>query len=160
MNAAKHGAPAGSLAAALVLLTFVGAYMLTGYLTLDEASRKVPILAGIVTVLLLGLEIFRTLARAGPDDAGDRGIPNPVASHGPAQVSEALVLGSVIAAVAGVYLFGFLIAIPVYLIATITLIGRKPVRTAVLTALLTTASIYVAFELLLSYRLFGGVLFS
>jgi len=160
MTGAPDRTRTGSLIAALVLLAFVGAYMLTGYLTLDEASRKVPMLAGIVTVLLLGLEILRTITPSRRSGSGVTVAPGHDSGHGPVLVSESRVLGSVIAGVAGVYLLGFLIAIPLYLAAAITLVGGKPLRIAVLTALLTTASIYVAFELLLSYRLFGGVLFS
>jgi hypothetical protein len=69
------------------------------------------------------------------------------------------VLSSVVALVAGFYLVGIVIVLPLYLVGAITLIGGKPLRLALAIAIATTAAIYAAFELLLSLRLFPGILF-
>ncbi len=153
-------AHAGSIISALVILAFVLAYITIGYITLDEASRHVPILAGLVTVFLLAVE----LARQGLSSS-ESPAPETMTNHGHTESpdlpgKEWRVLLSVAAAVTAIFLVGFLIAIPVYLVGAITLVGRRPLRVAVLTALVTTATIYGAFELLLSYELFPGILFS
>jgi hypothetical protein len=65
----------------------------------------------------------------------------------------------VAAGVAGVYLLGFLIAIPLYLFASIAFLGQQSMRVATIVALLTSLALYLVFEVVLDYRLFGGVLF-
>ena len=153
-------AHAGSIISALVILAFVLAYITIGYVTLDEASRHVPILAGIVTVFLLAVELARQSL-----SSSEAPTPDAMTNHGHAESADTpgrewYVLFSVAAAVAGIFFVGFLIAIPTYLVGAITLVGRRPLHVAVLTALVTTATIYGAFELLLSYELFRGILFS
>lgn len=144
----------GSIAAALAILAFVVAYMADGYLTLDPASRNVPLLAGTVTIVLALVELARSITVR-------RRLPAPAdASSGAPRGREWQVLASVAGAIAGVYLLGFLVAIPVYLGVAVGLIGGRSWRAAAVTAALTTVAIYVAFELLLSYRLFAGVLLS
>ena len=143
----------GSLVPSIVLLVFVALYAATGFWTLDPASRAVPLLAAGVTALLIVIELVKrsTTARREP-------LVHSGSTSGSAH--ERRVLASVIGAVAGVYLVGFLVALPIYLALTIALIGRQPWRLAVVTAGLTTAGIYLAFEVVLSYRLFAGVVFS
>lgn len=159
----KHATsePAGrSVVPAIVLLICVAAYMADGYLTLDPASRNVPLLAGAVTIGLLLAELLRAgLTRrhtASPILAASRRDRGIVAARG----KEWQVLLSVAAVIGGIYLLGFHIAIPAYLVIAIRLIGRRSWRTAALTAILATAAIHGAFEQLLAYRLFPGVLFS
>jgi hypothetical protein len=149
----------GPIVAASIILVFVAAYMTTGYLTLDQASRAVPLLAGMVTVGLLCVELFKRARPGGATGTSRR-------THGAQQnrpaggtATEWQVLLSILLLVAGIYFTGFLVTIPLYLIGTITLLGGKPLRVAVVTAVLTTVAIYGAFEVLLSYRLFPGVLF-
>ena len=149
----------GSVIAALILVGLVIAYLTTGYLTLDEASRRVPLLAGFVTLGLLVFDLARELRKlAVPARPG--GIPTHSEPPSAGASLEWRVLASVALGVAGIYAVGFLIAIPAYLVAAITLIGGRPLRVAAITALVTTATIYIAFELLLSYRLYPGLLFS
>jgi hypothetical protein len=148
------------LLAASVILLFVIAYAVVGYLSVDPASRRVPLLTGGVTSLLIVVEILRQCLKKNAGAKEAKGDSSD--AHAPATTlrGEATVLLSIAGVVTGIYLLGFLIAIPFYLVAAITLLGRRPVRTAVITAALTAIAIYVAFEVLLSYRLFAGVLFS
>ena len=138
-----------SLVAAALILVFTLAYLAVGYLTLDPASRSVPILAALVTTALLCLELFRL-----GQQRGSSGIEPIDVAHRKAWP----VLLSVAALVAAIFLAGFLVAIPLYLLATIAFIGRQPLRLAFTIALTATAAIYGVFELLLSYRLYSGVL--
>jgi hypothetical protein len=62
-------------------------------------------------------------------------------------------------ATAVMVLAGFLVGIPVYVFCYMVLHARRPVRQGVIAALVTTGAIWLAFELLLSYQLFRGVLF-
>jgi putative tricarboxylic transport membrane protein len=142
----------GPIGVPLVLIVFVLAYLAVALLTLDRASRNVPLLAGGVTLALLALELFRTWSDRRPAP-GDARAPE----H---QRAELTVLLSVAAGIAGIVLIGFLAALPLYLIGAIWLIGRRTLHAAVATALLTTLAIYLVFESVLSYRLFPGVLFS
>lgn len=150
----KHSTSrASAVATSIVLLAFVAAYAAIGLTTLDAASRAVPLLAALVTAVLLGIEIVKRLSASAADATS---VAESTTSIG----HELRVLGSVAAAVAGIYVAGFLIALPLYVALAIALIGRQPWRIAIATAAVTIAAIYVAFEVVLSYRLFAGVLFS
>jgi len=160
MSRSLTRAQVGALLAASTVLLLVIAYGVVGYISVDPASRRVPLLTCGVTSLLLVIEMMRhcLAGRAATDDERP--------SHGHAQAAtttiggEAAVLLSIAGVITGIYLAGFLIAIPLYLVAAITLLGRRSLRIALITAALTSIAIYVAFEVLLSYRLFPGILFS
>lgn len=151
MSAGNAPSRRSALTAAATILAFVIAYMATGYLTLDPASRAVPLLAGVVTVGLLLLELMR-IGRAADSNAA------PSASRATAPSREWRVIASIVALVAGFYLVGIVIVLPLYLTASIRLIGGKSLRLALAIAAATTAAIYAAFELALSLRLFPGIL--
>lgn len=138
-----------SHSAAALILAFTLAYLTVGYLTLDPASRSVPILAALVTTTLLCIELFRLGRR--PPSSGNESVDVAHRKAWPVLLSVAALVGAI-------FLAGFLIAIPLYLLATIALIGRQPLRLAFTIALTATAAIYCVFELLLSYRLYGGIL--
>jgi len=153
MSAPHDRQPRGALATSVTLLAFIAGYAATGYWTLDPASRAVPLLAAGVTAVLIAIELGKRVAtRARQSAPHDE---SPVDRR-----HELRVLASVVAAITGIYLVGFLIALPVYLAVAIAWLGRQPWRVAIATAALTTAGIYLAFEIVLSYRLFAGVLFS
>jgi hypothetical protein len=156
----KPGDRLRAIGPALVLLAFVLAYFVIGYTTLDAASRQVPLLAAVVTAALLVFDIGRTVLRRHDSARPARHLAAAAPQAPPSVRTEITVLGSVVAAVVGIYLVGFLIAMPLYLFAAITLIGGRPKRVAAAAALATTLFIYAAFAWLLSYRLFPGVLFS
>ena len=153
MSAPRHGRRRSALATSFVLLIFVCLYAATGYWTLDPSSRAVPLLAALVTAVLIVFELTKRIRDRAPagEEAQDR-------SAGVRY--ELLVLASVVAAVAGIYVVGFLVALPLYLALAIALLGRQPWRIAIATAALTTIAIYVAFEVVLSYRLYAGIVFS
>lgn len=159
MNKDVQKSRLGPVVAASIILVFVAAYMAAGYLTLDRASRAVPLLAGIVTVGLLCVELFKRVRPGGAAGTSRRAHATQQKRPNGGTAAEWQVLLSILLLVAGIYLTGFFVTIPLYLIGTITLLGGKTLRIAVVTGVLTTAAIYGVFEVLLSYRLFPGVLF-
>jgi hypothetical protein len=153
VNAPHEHPRRSALATSVILLIFVALYAATGYFTLDPASRAVPLLAALVTGGLIGVELIKRLSASTAAAAAATEAKSAV-------VHELRVLASIVAVVLGIYLVGFLVALPIYVALAIALIGRQPWRVAILTAAATTAAIYVAFEVVLSYRLFAGVVFS
>jgi hypothetical protein len=148
-----------SVLPSVLIILFTIAYLLTAYLTLDAASRRVPVLAAIVTLALLLLDVLKeTLPRAGAVASAD--APNEHDGDTPvSRGREIKAILFVVGGVVGIYLIGFLAAIPLYLVASIAYLGAQPLRTAVIVAILSSLSIYLIFELALQYRLFPGILF-
>lgn len=142
-----------------VILVFVVFYLITGYLSLDDTTRRVPLLAGVVTLVLVVIDIARVIVRGGAQSG------SWVVEGGGVQVPESrgrelAAISLVAAGVAAIYLLGFLIAIPLYLFASIAFLGQQSSRAAVAVALLTSLVIYVVFEVVLDYPLFPGLLFA
>lgn len=133
----------------IAILAFVIAYLGTAYLTLNETTGFVPLVTGSVTLLLLVVDMLRT--------AFARGVVAGTTSAPPGR--ELKIIGYVAAVVAGIYLFGFLLAIPVYLFTSIAYLGKQPLRIALTVALLASLVIYLLFEVLLAYKLYPGMLF-
>jgi len=61
--------------------------------------------------------------------------------------------------VAGVVLFGFFVAIPIYVFFFMLIFGKKSLKESILGALATTAFTLVVFEWLLNYEVFRGIVF-
>ena len=152
MKDQRRPASVGLIVTAVLLGSFSIAYLAVALLTLGPASRNVPLLAGGFTLALLVLELSRswTERRNSSDDVRTQRTDR----------NELTVLMSVAALVTGIYLLGFVVALPLYVFAAIRYIGKRSLRAAIATALITTATLYVAFAVLLSYRLFPGVLFA
>jgi len=72
---------------------------------------------------------------------------------------EAVAILWIAAATALMVLAGFLAGIPVYVFCYMVLHARRPLRQGAIAALATTTVIWLAFELLLRYDLYRGVLF-
>ena len=151
-----HLARISSVLPSILTLLFVTGYLVTAYRTMDADSRMVPILASYMTLFLLGIDLFTGWSRSGAkartgDSDKDEGVP---------VVREVKVLLSIIGLVAGIYLVGFHPAIFVYLLVSLTCLGHQSLAYALVTALLSSAAIYLIFELGLSFQLFPGILFS
>jgi len=142
-----------NLVTSLLILAFVIVYMLTGYLTLDEESRRVPLLTAYVTIFLLALDLFN---HARPKDKleFDEEMNDVSISR---EIIAILYVGGL---ALGIYLLGYFLALPIYLIASIFYLGRQSLRLAILVALPASITVYVVFELLLKFQLFRGVLFT
>ena len=147
-----------SLLPSIATLLFVVAYLVLGFVTLDETTRRVPLLAGMVTLVLVVIDIARVVSRGGARSGSwvveGGGVKVP---ESPGREYAAILL--VAAGVAGIYLLGFLVALPLYLFASIAFLGRQSMRIATVVALLTSLALYLVFEVALDYQLFAGVLF-
>ena len=155
MSRANTNRPKTGLRPSIAILVFVIAYLGSGYLTLDDTTRFVPLMAGGVTLLLLVIDMLRTaFARGGVVGTNDE----DTASAPPGRELKAI--GYVAGAVATIYLLGFSVAIPVYLFTSIAYLGKQSIRTALTVALLTSLAIYLIFEVLLAYKLYPGMLFA
>lgn len=141
------------LPSALIVLFVIG-YLLTAFLTLDATTRRVPVLAGFVTLVLLAIDILKEVL-----SGGERSVSLDADSRSP-RGREITAIIFVAGGVAGIYVIGFLAAIPLYLIISIAYLGGQPIRVAVIVALIASMSIYLIFDLALAYRLFPGILFS
>lgn len=138
----------------LAILLFVLVYLTSALLTLDGATRVVPLMAGGVTLLLLLVDIVRpALTQDGvalTHDDDEVALP-------PRRELNAITY--VAAAVMGIELIGFWLTIPIYLFTSIAWLGKQTSRTALTVSALTSLSIYLLFEVLLGYSLYPGLLF-
>ena len=57
------------------------------------------------------------------------------------------------------YLFGFLISVPVYILAFLRISAERPWRDSIIISASATLFVYLVFVQLLEYRLFAGILF-
>lgn len=154
MSAAARQA---AIAVSAVVLAFVLTYLVIGFATLDATTRFVPLLAGGVTLLLVAIDLYRLSQGHGESIIGAQ-EGGGVAEVKP--VRELLAILYVAGGVALIYLLGFLIGIPVYLFTSIAYLGRQSKKTAAVVALITSALIYLLFEVALSYDLHAGILFT
>lgn len=143
----------------LVIGVFVVSYLLVGYLTLDVTGRRVPIIAAAVTLTLVIIEWLRGRFRPDGRDNGEQREGGGVQASGSAG-REVLAIAFVAGGVVGIYLLGFTVAIPLYLFSSIAYLGKQSLRTAAIVSAISSLTIYVVFELLLSYRLYPGMFFS
>jgi hypothetical protein len=127
------------------ILLFVLTYLASALLTLDGATRVVPLMAGAVTLMLLLIDIVRPA----PTQDGAMQVP-------PRREMNAIAY--VAAAVISIQLFGFWLTIPIYLFTSIAWLGKQVFRTALTVSVLTSLSIYLLFEVLLGYSLYQGLL--
>ena len=142
----------------VIVVAFIASYLLVGWLTLDETTRFVPLLAAGVTLLLALADTARVLLGRGGGE-GSLAEGGGVATEGVTAGRELAAIGLVAAGVAGVYLVGFHVAIPLYLFVSMAWLGAQPVRKALVVAAATSIAIFVVFELALAYNLYRGILF-
>jgi putative tricarboxylic transport membrane protein len=157
MKKNKTAKNTSSMAPVIAIACFVVVYITTGYMTLGEESRHVPLLTAYVTIFLLILE---TLKRCLPSL---RGIPKDSASDD----EEAVTLGREITGLlytaglaASIYLMGFYVATPLYLFVAVAYMGKQPKKSAALIAVIASVAIYVIFEFALETHLYKGLFFS
>jgi hypothetical protein len=148
----------GEWAFSAFVLVFIVGYLFESY-TYDEDERTVPLLAAWSTLAIFVLDVLvMSNTRVGRIVA----IVFPRVG-GPLDQSPAKLAASLFAWFTGlgvgIYLVGFLITIPLYVIASLMLRGRKPFRTAAIFAASVFAVIWIVFEWLMGYELYRGVLF-
>lgn len=144
----------------VVLLLVAAAFIATAY-RYDARSAEFPLIVGWATLVLCAVDLFAcTPTRAGEWLTSFLHRPRAVLDEDClSPPREAAGMLWVAAMVALVWLFGFLIAIPIYVIAFMILQGRRPLISAVVAAGVTTVLVYVVFEWLLRHELYRGLLF-
>ena len=149
-----------SLAPVIVIFCFTIAYMATGYMTLDEDSRHVPLLTGYVTLFLLVLETIKKYMPVLPETQVEAENGSQVDVTDVTILRELTGLLYVAGLAMAIYILGFYVAVPVYLFIAISFFGAQLKRTALTVAVIASLVIYVVFELILETRLYQGLLFS
>jgi putative tricarboxylic transport membrane protein len=154
---AKTAKNTTSFAPVIFIFCFTLGYIATGFIYLDEESRRVPILTGYVTIFLLALETLKwfipSMSQEPKDTSGVDAVEVPVSR-------EVIGLGYVVFLASMIYVFGFYVAIPIYLFVAIAFLGSQTKKTAGISAVVASIIIYVVFELILETRLYQGLLFS
>jgi hypothetical protein len=151
--------------AALVVLVFAVVFLLWTQ-TIPARSTAMPTLVAWLAIALALIDVV-----AQTETAVGRAVRHFVAAE---KVIEWKAQGNgedatwgrvllsvlwVVAYLAGVYLVGFLLTTPVYVFLYMILHGRKSLRTAGIAAILTTALIWLTFEIAFKYPLYPGILF-
>ncbi len=147
-----------SLAPVIFITCFTIGYILTGYMSLDEESRHVPLLTGFVTLVLLFFEstkrfLFKAEEITEETASAEEVIDVPLSR-------EFIGLLYIVGLAAAIFILGFYIAIPLYLFVAIAYLGKQAKKSAITVAIIASVVIYVVFQLLLETRLYQGLLFS
>jgi Tripartite tricarboxylate transporter TctB family len=149
------------LVALVTLALFVALFLWSQYIP-TISGRQFPMLVSGAAILLCALDVIAHSGTAlGRRIAlvlsGSLATP-PERSHRVAR--EALAILWVAIALVLVLLLGFLIAMPIYVLGYLLLHARRSPRHSLIGAIATTLGIWFAFEVLLRYDLYRGMLFS
>lgn len=152
----------------LVLLVVASAYLATS-LNYDADDRALPMGISALTVVLVVLDLLsrgegkvaRTLRRVlqgrsqqqptVPGLEGQAGLRHPLRK-------ELAAFGWIFAFLGLALVFGFYVAIPIYVVSYLRVYAGKPLLWAAAVGLGLTALLYAMFELLLGYSVFGGII--
>lgn len=146
----------GEWAFSAFVLAFIVAYLFESY-SYGEDERTVPLLAAWATLAIYVLDVLvMSNTRAGRVVA----IVFPRV-RGPLDQSPAKLAASLFAwfagLAAGIFLVGFLITIPLYVIASLMMRGRRPLKTAAVFSAGVFAVVWIVFEWLMGYELYCGI---
>ena len=137
----------------LAILFILGAVIIITANFAHWESALFPVIISSITFVLTAIELGRELRgrelKAAPE--GDDAVANPFAAFGQ-------ILGWILGFALAIYLFGFSIAIPVFLIAYLKSRQRSWTITLGLT-IITTLFVWIVFELLLKADLWKGLVF-
>jgi putative tricarboxylic transport membrane protein len=140
------------------VLLFIIGFLIESY-TYSEDERTVPLLAAwgafaiyVLDVLVMSdTRLGRIVAIVFPRVRG------PL-DRSPAKRAAALFVWFAGLAI-GIYLIGFLVTIPLYVVASLVVRGRRRPRMAAMFAAGVFATVWVVFEWLMGYELYRGILF-
>lgn len=138
-----------------MVIMAVSLAVILGALTLEYKSIKVlPIMVGGIVFILATVTLIRELrAKEKPKGAVvQEEEKTELRSYWP---TAAWIAGFALA----IYLLGFLIAIPLFILSYLKLQGRRWLRSIIIAGI-TTSLVYLAFELALQVKLYRGLLFT
>ena len=145
----------------LLILALAVTFLVLSY-ELNGKGQMVPVLVGWIGVLLCTLDV---IAHTGTGFGRRVAMVLSGTAHleaeeaRPALKAETIAIAWMIGATVLVVLFGFLIAVPVYVFVYMVAHGRKKIVQSGLTALITTLFIWIVFEVLMEYEVYRGLLF-
>lgn len=123
-------------------------------------SRFVPLIVGFSMLVLALLDLAsRTRTRLGEyvRTAAGADFANPELKHTPPVKRELTQAGWIVGCVVAMMIIGILPAVPLYVLASMRLNGRRPWKEAVIAAAAAGLFTFLVFEVFLSYELYRGV---
>ncbi|HEX2256091.1 MAG TPA: tripartite tricarboxylate transporter TctB family protein [Afifellaceae bacterium] len=126
----------------------------------SPTSRFVPLIVGYSMLVLALLDIAsRTRGALGQyvRPAAGADFANPEMKHTPPVRRELEQAAWVVGCVAAMMIIGILPAVPLYVLASMRLNGRRPWKEAIIAAAAAGLFTYLVFEVFLSYTLYRGV---
>lgn len=143
------------------IFTGIAATMLATAYTYSKASSLLPRFAGWIFLILAGTEAviqLRNLLRARREGSG---IGDAAAE---AELRRERVRGIkgmlwIVCMLLLLYVFGFLVATPLFIFAFLRISAGKSVVSSAITAIVATACVWLGFAELLEYKLYPGLLF-
>lgn len=128
----------------------------------NASGREFPVLVSGAAILLCALDVLThtgtALGRRVALILSGSDLLPPVRTR--RVTREALAILWVAIALGLVLLVGFLLAVPIYVLGYLLLHARRSLRHSLIGAIFTTLGIWFAFEVLLRYDLYRGMLFS
>lgn len=144
------------------LLAAVSMMLLVTASDYGETARQLPVLIGGSVFILTILDLVSRL----PGRLGEflhvalgAGFDDSELGFTPRWTREVAQIAWVAAIVAGIVCFGFLVAIPVFVLLYTRVHGRWPLWLGALAAAATAGVVALVFEWLLDYRLYRGIVF-
>ena len=135
----------------LVLAAVAAGYVSASY-SYDTASRALPWIAGVMATTLAGIDVVSKRPR-GVERQREDPVQIPDA---PAQ--EVVVFGWIGGFLGLAVVLGFYASTPLYLFCYLKLYARKSSSVSAMTAFGVLAFLYVVFDVLMGYELFGGLI--
>ena len=142
----------------LVLAAVAAVYVWASY-AYDTTSRALPWIAGVTATTLAVIDVVlkwrRGVERPREDSAHVPGGPTHV-TNAPAQ--EVVVFGWIGGFLGLAVVLGFYASTPLFVFCYLKLYARKSSSVSAMTAFGLLAFLYVVFDVLMGYELFGGLI--
>jgi hypothetical protein len=148
------------LAVSLGVLVFFVVVLVWTYRFPEARGREFPAMVSMAAIVLCLIDLLtHTDTAVGRRLAAVLSGSSQLPTGGWGIRREAIAILWIAGATLLMVFAGFLAGIPVYVFCYMVLHAGRPVRQGIAAALVTTGAIWLAFELLLSYQLYRGVLF-
>ena len=141
----------------IVIVLFMILWSLFG-MKYGYQSKLMPVSIGSLVILLSAIGLWQeTKAARSSGTAATEGTGQPGVMGQETWRGYLLNLGWVVGFLLGIYLLGYLIAIPLFVLLYMKRLGARWL-TAIISAVVTTGLIYALFEIALELKLYRGLL--
>ena len=145
-----------------IVLAAIAAAMISWALDFGTTARRLPLLIGSVTFALIVIDFLsrfensvgRFLRTAVGADFRDPEMP-----HTPRWQAELIQLSYLALVLGGIFIFGFLAAIPSFIFFYTLLQGKQSILRSALVSIGIVVLIAILFKMMLDYDLYRGALF-